>query len=87
MGLIALHTAARASGKSGVQDSLGPLGQSCQPLHIHQVLLLAFGFDVVRQVVKESAVFVLLKRLGKAAGMVFDGIVTAVIFAIAKQQG
>ena len=47
LGLVALHGAARASGKGGVQNGFSPFGQPCQPLHVHQVLLRAFGFDVV----------------------------------------
>ena len=87
LGLVALQGAARASGKGGVQNGFSPFGQPCQPLHVHQVLLRAFDFDLERQVVKESAVFVLLKGLGKAVGTFFHGIATAVTCAIGKQQG
>ena len=86
LGLVALHTATRASNKGLPQNDLCAFRQTQQPLQVHSLLLRTLGLDVLRQVVKETRVFVLLKGLGKAAGTVADNFVTAVVFTIGKQQ-
>lgn len=87
LGLVALHTATRASNKGLPQNDLGTFSQTQQPLQVHGLLLRTLGLDVLCQVVKETRVFVLLKGLGKTSCTVADGFVAAIVFAIGKQQG
>ena len=83
LGLVALHTATRASNKGLPQNDLCAFRQTQQPLQVHSLLLRTLGLDVLRQVVKETRVFVLLKGFGKAASQVFF---VLVLLAVGEQQ-
>ena len=48
LGLVTLHTAARASNKGLLQDGFSAFNQAQEPLQIHGLLLHPLSLDVLR---------------------------------------